>query len=167
MRKLLALVIAMGAVAQASADGYTDYAKVKNVEPQYEQVKTDRQVCWNETVNVKDQRDRGGNTAGLILGGVTGAVVGHQFGKGHGKDAMTAIGAVTGAMVGRQWGNNDDRDDTYHTEQVQRCRSEPEWTQRVTGYRVTYEYAGKRYTTFSTSDPGREIKVNVAVNPIL
>jgi outer membrane lipoprotein SlyB len=43
-----------------------------------------------------------GNASGLgaVAGGVTGAVVGHQIGNGHGRDAMTVIGGVGGAFAG-------------------------------------------------------------------
>ena len=47
-------------------------------------------------------------TAGSILGGVAGAVVGNQFGKGDGKTAATAVGAVIGAMVGGNIGRSLD-----------------------------------------------------------
>lgn len=168
MRNYILSLMALASVAQLHAEGYTDYARVKSSEPQYERVSTDRQVCWNETVNVRDDRNySGNNTAGMILGGATGAIVGHQFGGGRGRDAMTAIGAVTGAMIGNKWGQNDNnRNDSYRTEEVRRCRNEPEWTQRITGYKVTYEYAGRRYTTIMPNDPGRDMKVNVAVSPV-
>ena len=47
-------------------------------------------------------------TAGTILGGVAGAVVGNKFGKGSGKTAATALGAVIGATVGRNIGQSLD-----------------------------------------------------------
>ena len=47
-------------------------------------------------------------TAGTLIGGVTGAVVGNQFGKGSGRTAATALGAVIGATVGRNIGQSLD-----------------------------------------------------------
>ena len=47
-------------------------------------------------------------TAGSIIGGVAGAVVGNQFGSGDGKTAATALGAVIGAMVGGNVGRSLD-----------------------------------------------------------
>ena len=44
-------------------------------------------------------------TAGTILGGVAGAVIGNQFGDGKGRTAATALGAVIGATVGREIGH--------------------------------------------------------------
>ena len=43
-------------------------------------------------------------TAGTIIGGVAGAVVGNQFGKGSGRTAATALGAIIGATAGRSIG---------------------------------------------------------------
>lgn len=37
---------------------------------------------------------------GVVGGAVVGGVVGHQFGNGSGKDAMTAVGAIGGALAG-------------------------------------------------------------------
>ena len=48
-------------------------------------------------------------TGGTIVGGITGAVVGNQFGKGTGKTAATALGAVIGAMTGNSVGAHMDR----------------------------------------------------------
>lgn len=38
--------------------------------------------------------------AGAIIGGVAGAVLGHQIGGGFGRDAATAVGAIGGAVAG-------------------------------------------------------------------
>lgn len=39
---------------------------------------------------------------GAVGGAILGGVVGHQFGGGHGKDAMTAVGAIGGALAGNE-----------------------------------------------------------------
>jgi len=46
----------------------------------------------------------GANVPGAILGGVAGAVIGHQIGSGSGRDAATVLGGVAGAAVGSQVG---------------------------------------------------------------
>lgn len=45
-----------------------------------------------------------GKTSGVgaVGGAVAGGVVGHQFGGGKGKDAMTVLGAIGGALAGNQ-----------------------------------------------------------------
>lgn len=58
---------------------------------------------------------------GTVLGGVGGAVVGAQFGKGDGKLAMTALGALLGAGIGNQVGSSLDKADIqYNNRAVQR-----------------------------------------------
>ena len=44
------------------------------------------------------------NVPGAIIGGVAGAVLGHQIGSGSGRDAATVLGGVAGAAVGSQVG---------------------------------------------------------------
>lgn len=52
-------------------------------------------------------------TAGTLIGGAVGAVLGHQIGKGGGRDAATVLGAVGGAVVGHQIAKN--RDGSYNS----------------------------------------------------
>jgi outer membrane lipoprotein SlyB len=44
------------------------------------------------------------NVPGAIIGGVAGAVLGHQIGSGSGRDAATILGGAAGAAVGSQVG---------------------------------------------------------------
>lgn len=46
------------------------------------------------------------NGVNTALGAVGGGVVGHQFGQGDGKTAMTILGVLGGAMVGSQVNQN-------------------------------------------------------------
>ena len=74
----------------------------------------------------------------------------------------TAIGAGVGyTNATRQYGAQT------REEVVQRCdvRYEREYEERIDGYRVTYEYNGREYTTRMPYDPGERIKVRVAVAP--
>lgn len=62
-------------------------------------------VCLDcgTVVAVREVTRQGEGTGlGAVLGGVLGGIVGHQFGKGHGNDAMTAVGAIGGAVAGNQ-----------------------------------------------------------------
>jgi outer membrane lipoprotein SlyB len=61
---------------------YIEYGRVSNV----------------EVFRTQEQARSSG--VGAILGGVAGAVVGHQIGGGTGKDVATVAGAVGGAVVG-------------------------------------------------------------------
>ena len=48
------------------------------------------------------ERDGETKGVGVVAGGVLGALVGNQFGKGQGKDVATIIGAVGGGFAGNQ-----------------------------------------------------------------
>ncbi len=49
---------------------------------------------------VRTQAPAGNNAAGTIIGGIAGAVIGHQVGRGTGKDLATIAGGVGGAVAG-------------------------------------------------------------------
>lgn len=49
------------------------------------------------------------NTAGLVIGGATGALIGSQFGSGSGAVVGAGIGAVGGALAGQYIANNMDK----------------------------------------------------------
>jgi len=145
--------------------GY-DYAPVTRVEPIVRQVRieTPRRECYDD-VRYVDERPP--QVAGrTLLGGIIGGVIGHQFGSGHGRDAATVAGAVIGAAVGNDSARRQYGTDTRE-ERVERCnvRYDHEYEERIDGYRVTYEYNGREYTTRMPYDPGERIKVRVAVAP--
>lgn len=177
-RLLITSLLATGAWA-ASAQTFTDQARVRSAEPQYENVSAPRNECTSQWIDEPVRRsnhERYGQQnrhyGGAILGGLAGGVVGHQFGRGQGKDAATALGVVLGAMAGDQIGNRDQRasydDGSYEPSQrqVQRCRTVYDAQTRLTGYRVTYDYRGQTHTTFMRSNPGHSLTVRVTVDPI-
>lgn len=55
----------------------------------------------------------GNSTAGTLIGGAVGAVLGNQIGHGSGRAAATVLGAVGGAVVGNQIARN--RDGSYNS----------------------------------------------------
>ena len=87
-----------GPVYSGNPAGAIEYGRVTNVE-------------------VIRTQDAGSNnaTAGTIIGGVAGAVIGHQIGSGTGKDLATIAGGVGGAVVGNQIAKNTNPQvrDTY------------------------------------------------------
>jgi uncharacterized protein YcfJ len=146
-----------------------DYAPVTHVEPIVRQVsvETPRRECYDDVRYVESRPhisdpEVGGRT---LIGGIIGGVIGHQFGSGRGRDAATVAGAIVGANVG--YDSAARRSSTVREETVQRCevRYEREYEERVEGYRVTYEYNGREYTTRLPYDPGERIRVRVAVAP--
>lgn len=162
---------------------YQDYARVKNVTPEYQRVNTPQQDCRNEYIRDSgydgyrgDRSTSDRSYTGTVVGGVAGALLGSRFGKGKGSTAATAVGAIAGAVIGDKvaanggiFASNDsyrDRDHDYRGREVQRCRTVDHYENRLTGYRVVYEYAGRSYTTVMQNQPGRQIPVQVSVVPV-
>lgn len=189
----LALTAAAGS-AFAYQDGYgygnggyngprSDYATVLRVYPiGYEdRYPETRQECWNERTNGYEggyyrddsgrlyRRDSHNNSGGTLLGVIIGGALGNQVGKGDGRKAATIGGAVIGGAIGNNIARDNDRYDQYRDDSgvVRRCRtvSDYGYDQRISGYNVTYRYAGQIYHAVTRYNPGRTIRVVVDVRP--
>lgn len=173
---LFTLMAASASCSVFAAD-YDDFAKVTNVTPQVEQINRPRQDCRTEYVQVNRQvpsreqpHQAERSNGGAIIGGIAGAIIGNQVGRGNGRTAATAAGAVIGAISGDRIDNGSGSGqvvtETVTSEQpVQRCRTVDHWESRTTGYSVSYEYKGRSYTAVLPYDPGTRLKVNVSVTP--
>lgn len=163
IRPLISL-LALGVVAAPAAadEVYYDTARVVAVTPQTERVNVPREECHVEYVRdaypQSGQRDLGG----AIIGGIAGGLLGSQIGKGSGRVAGAAVGAATGAIVGDRI---DNRDRYGGSRPVERCVSVDDWHTVTRGYLVTYRYHGRDYTTTMPYDPGRSLRVRIAVTP--
>ena len=167
-RFALVCLLATGAVA-VHAETFFDNARVRGVEPQYENVSVPRQECSTQVVNETRQVNNGGqNYGGAVVGGVAGAILGNQVGKGHGREAATAAGAVVGALAGDRISNSN-RQDQYQVvpREVTSCRAVNEVQSHLTGYRVTYDYRGQQYVTVMRENPGHNLQVRVSVEPVV
>jgi uncharacterized protein YcfJ len=164
-----AISAALAAASPAFAgDGgaFQDYARVRQVDPQYEKVNVQRQECYSDYVPETRYESRGNRgLAGPLIGGAAGGLLGSRFGRGDGKVASAAVGAVVGTIVGDRLQNRDDDRPTYSEREVRRCRVVDDWQSRPAGYRVVYEYGGHLYTTMLPYDPGSRLAVNVSVAP--
>ena len=164
---------------QPSSGRYSDYdyARVIDVDPivRHVRVTVPKRECWTETryeeVSSGGPRPTAGST---ILGGIIGAAIGNQIGRGDGRRVATVAGAVIGSAIGHDAA--DRRNARYGNGPVvtesrpydaERCevRYEDSYEDRVEGYRVTYEYNGRRQTTQLPYDPGDRIRVRVDVHP--
>jgi uncharacterized protein YcfJ len=164
----------------------TDYARVVDVQPITRRIRTSepRRQCYEETryeePRYEYSRPRGAErpaAGSMILGGLLGAAVGTQIGRGDGRRAATLAGAVIGTALGHDAAaRRGDRDDRYYGARVdespraytvERCdvRYQENWEERVEGYRVAYEYLGRRYETRLPYDPGERVRVRVDVFP--
>ena len=110
-----------------------------------------------------------GATVATVIGGVLGAVVGSQVGGGSGRYASSAIGSMVGGIAGRQIYDQQQRE---RSGTVRVCDPLPVGVRgphgddrSVQAYDVTYEYAGRTYTTRTDYHPGDRIRVRVDVRP--
>jgi uncharacterized protein YcfJ len=181
MNKLIpvsALIMPLMSACAASADHrgdvyssseYTDYAEVIDVEPLVRDVHISdpRQECWQEEVYYQDHgpADRGNTAARMVLGGLAGVVIGHQFGHGDDRDTNALAGGIIGSGLGYGLGGHRPRYDGVDYEE--RCHVVNDYytEERVDGYRVTYVYHGETFTTQLPYDPGDRLRVRVDVDP--
>ena len=165
-RLAIASLLAAAAVG-AQAETYIDNARVRGVDPQYENISIPRNECTSQWISEPRQIDGGHQYGGAVIGGIAGGVLGRQVGRGSGRDAATAVGAVVGALTGDHLGNRN-RVAQYDDGQreVQRCRTVNDVQSRITGYRVNYDYRGQQFTTFMRQNPGPNLQVRVSVEPI-
>jgi uncharacterized protein YcfJ len=118
-----------------------------------------------------------------LLGGLIGGVVGNQIGTGRGRDAARVAGALIGGAIGNNISHERQRDREYYGDDrgyygndrgysnerlVERCEVHyrDSWDERIDGYRVTYEYGGRDYTTRMPYDPGERVRIRVDVTPL-
>ncbi len=162
---LYGIVITAGLLSAglAAAESRLEQGRVVSAIPIYETVRvpTEREVCWDEEVRYR----RGHSATPALVGGVLGGALGRQFGGGRGKDALTVVGAIVGASVGNDVARK--RSGEY-TEVETRCRIAHEYydEQRITGYRVRYEYDGEVFVTRTNRHPGDYIDLRVSVVPV-
>ncbi len=157
-----AVILALGAQSALAGGTFTDYARVTKVTPEYERVNLPRKECFSDYVPERAPR-RGDSMLGPLIGGVAGGLLGAQVGKGNGRIASSAAGAAVGAIVGDRLSHRGP--DEYYEREVRRCRLVDHWENRVTGYRVTYEYQGRPYSAILPYDPGPRLAVQVQVTP--
>ncbi len=90
---------------KALTDAKAEQAKVKAEAKQVSAPASSGTVCAEcgkvLSVNVVEQEGKGG-PVGVVAGGVAGALLGHQVGKGTGQDLATIAGAAGGAFAGHK-----------------------------------------------------------------
>jgi uncharacterized protein YcfJ len=161
MRTTLQQATAIGAVltaafaAQAAGAAQAgQYATVISSTPVTASYPVPRQQCTEGSALVQQPP----SGAGALIGAIAGGVLGHTVGGGFGRAAATGIGAVAGSVVGNQVEANGNPVTEVAT---RHCQTVTAYENRVVGYDVTYEYAGQRYSTRMSRDPGQQFAVNV------
>ncbi|CAN5590337.1 hypothetical protein BH09PSE5_BH09PSE5_45220 [soil metagenome] len=108
----LASVVAVGvlaAVMAGCASGPRHYSQQER-QPIYAPYAQVGQVAAIDRIRL----GRSPSGIGALIGGVAGAVVGNQFGKGGGRTGMTVLGAAGGAVAGNAIeGNRGDGQEAY------------------------------------------------------
>jgi uncharacterized protein YcfJ len=154
---------------------HEQFARVVDVDPIVRRVRVSvpEQQCWSEEQAVRSGPSRS-EVRGTIIGGLIGAVVGHQVSSRQGVHTPSAMigGSLIGAAIGNGVGSSKgDRRGEYvpvRYRDVERCEVSyrDAWEERIDGYEVTYVYNGRKYTTMMPYDPGRQVRVDVNVRPV-
>jgi uncharacterized protein YcfJ len=150
------------------------YARVIDVDPIVERYRSVEPVrdCRVEPryedgrVVVRRRSDPGAT----LVGGLVGAIIGHNVVADGDRGAGTVAGALIGGALGNHLGSHGYREDYEEPRayEVERCATRPveRVDERVVGYRVSYVYEGRRYTAQLPYDPGRRLRVDYAARPI-
>ncbi|MGQ0385319.1 MAG: glycine zipper 2TM domain-containing protein [Gammaproteobacteria bacterium] len=147
-----------------------DYARVVDVEPLRRRVRVSEPVreCWDEVDYASEGPLSSNHLGGTLMGALIGGALGNQVGDGRGRQVARAAGAIIGGAIGHNV-SRERRRQRYGDEQYvyERCetRYRDSYEERIDGYEVTYEYAGRRYQTEMPYDPGERIRIRVDVTP--
>lgn len=156
-----------------ASDGYGGYGDDRGYQDPYGQGGYGNDGYRGEPVDRYGRPATGGGAGGTIatvVGGVMGAVLGSQVGGGSGRYATSAIGTMVGGLAGREIYEASQRNRYPQQGTVTVCDPLPpsgggRYAGGVNAYDVTYEYAGRRYTTRTAYHPGDTIRVRVDVRP--
>jgi uncharacterized protein YcfJ len=119
----------------------------------YQQVAVPGQVCANTPVTVQPPN----SGAGAMVGALAGAALGSQMGGGQGQALATMAGMIGGALVG----DKIEKPAPPQTVNQTTCTLQSAYENRLVGYQVVYEYAGKQYTVQLPQDPGATIALQI------
>ena len=147
---------------------YAD-APVIDVEPIVETVAhvEPKEHCWYEDVPARvTTGSASAPLVGALIGGAIGNAVGH-------KKRNKQVGAVVGALLGgsiaadisQQQGHGRAVSSRRVRRQVCEVVDETTYRREVTGYLVSYEYAGETYQARMRQRPGDHVRVRVTVGP--
>ena len=185
MTKAIAAIALAIAPALAGADVVYHEAPVLDVEPVRTVVRVvePAEQCWTEESRQREpsageregeplasrlSRGAGAPLLGAVVGGALGNAVGHNKSN---KRVGTVVGAVLGGAIAHDLTRRHDRRPEVRSrgrivqrvcETYDRVRTE----ERITGYLVTYRYAGETYRARTERRPGETIRVRVRVTPV-
>lgn len=154
MRVVIVLVVVSILFSGSSvfADGQSvTMATVTNVREVFRVITIREPITSREEICEDDS-----GIGGALLGGVAGGLLGHQFGRGSGNAAMTAIGAVAGAATGQ---NMTRGTKCYPRDRVSYSEREKEV---IDGYIVTVEN-GEEFRTRTRYHVGDRVRIRSTI----
>lgn len=119
----------------------------------YQQVAVPRQTCSQTPVMVQNPT----SGAGALMGAIAGGALGSQIGGGSGQALATMVGVVGGSIMGDRVENPGSQ-----VQNQTSCTTQNFMENRLVGYNVVYEYAGKQFTVQLPQDPGPTIQLQVS-----
>lgn len=136
--------------------------QVTHSEPVYEAVRVNQPIeeCWHERVPAGASR-RPSRSINL-LGAIAGGALGRHLGDGGQEEWLgTVVGGVLGHTVTDEIQEHRIARHRRYPSQTEVCRWSDHWETRreLVGYEVTYEFAGREFTTFSETKPGATMEV--------
>lgn len=146
---LLFTVLGLGALGA----GAQEVGRVISSTPIIQQVAVPRTYCNQPTYTAPAPTSGAGGLMGAIAGGALGSTIGH----GSGTAAAVILGVAGGALLGDRIEQGGQQ-----PQPTQVCGSETTYENRTAGYNVTYEYAGRQYTTQMPYDPGPTVQLQVS-----
>ena len=118
----------------------------------YQQVAVPRQTCTQSPAVVPAQNSGGG----AIIGAIAGGLIGSQLGGRDSKGIAAMAGVIGGAVLGDKAESQSNSPQPTTT-----CTTQTVYENRLAGYNVVYEYAGKQYNVQLSQDPGPTIPLQV------
>ena len=159
-----ALCLFFPVLASASHGSHEATIRVQVVhsEPVYETVRVNRPIeeCRMERVPARTSR-KPSKTVNL-LGAIAGGALGRHLGHG-GQEEW--LGTIVGGMLGHTMADEIQEHRISHSHRypsrMEVCHWVDHWETRreLIGYEVTYELAGREFTSFSSSRPGATMEV--------
>jgi uncharacterized protein YcfJ len=164
-----------GSYRPVSSQAFYDYARVIDVDPIITRryVTTPHEECHVEqTGYYREVRHENRHSfAPMLLGGIIGGVIGHQFGDGNSRKVLTAAGALVGGSVAHHATQRHHAQHTYsyvpRTERHCTVVEEVTEIERIEGYNVTYQYKGNTFVKRTDDHPGKRIRIRVEVTPVV
>lgn len=144
--------------APQGAPATPQFAQVVAVQPITQSATTSkpRQVCRDEQVAVPETYKDQHQVGGAVVGGLVGALAGHQVGGGKGKTLATVAGAAGGAFAGHEIQKNHQEKNATRTETRNVCHTvtDKSTTTKTVGYDVTYTLNGQAGHIRMDRNPG-------------